>query len=142
MDRAAELPDSSISETPDASDTYYVPKEVEEDEDEDFVVHGETVPEDVDSDDDDIPIRRLKDFAIYERSPERPLVYFERSLCSGADRTFGASGYVEPYVESDDDSSEEASTDGDRPLQYARLSEIKDIIVHTVRDKPSFALDP
>jgi hypothetical protein len=121
-------------------DLMYVPDDAELVEDGTLEIHGETVPEDDDSDSDDVPIRVLKNFVVFEVSDDNRLARFHRGLCDDKSRTFAAAGVVEPYIDSDGNSSE--SSDGSYVEQRVRLSEIKEVSVHVVSDERYFDLDP
>lgn len=110
-----------------------------------MVVYGETAPDYEDEEEELAPMRLLKNFTIYELTPQCRLVHFNRDLCSPEEsRKFGASGSVESYVEPDDDDASETteSEDEDRPVQHISLTEIKEISVHAVCGKGTFTIDP
>lgn len=132
-------PEDSTSETPELPDLSYVPEDDEVPEDGELEVYGETVPDDVE-DEDEIPMRVLTDFTIYELSRRRKLVQFDPTLCEQKGSKFTASGIVEAYSEPDDDDSSESSTA--RPTQRVALTEILEVNIHTVNDDKSFDLDP
>ena len=132
--------------TPELPDTYYTPEEDEVQEDSDLVVWGESIPEEEDGkdEDEDVPMRLLKNFTIYEMTSRRRLVRFDRYLCSDKSIKFGASGCVEPYIEPDDDGTDtsDSSEDEEHPVQRISLSEIKEINVHAVSTEKRFSIDP
>ncbi|OBZ65761.1 Acetolactate synthase, mitochondrial [Grifola frondosa] len=117
-------------------------------EDSDFQVIGETCPDDPD---DDVPIRLLTDFSVYESDSLR-LVPFERLLSVQFEAEqqlgYGASGIVKAWTdESDDDEGDDESSVGVDDLtaeeQRIRLTNIVDLNIHYVSNSwGQLILDP
>ncbi len=94
---------------------------------------GETPP---DSNTDDIPVRRLDDFVIYDWDslclvPISVLLHLD-SDCSDSGRRYGASGLVQPWI---DDSDSDSDDDGEgATAQRIGLSPILELNVHNFSD--------
>lgn len=95
---------------------------------------GETSPDADNSSMDDIPVRLLDSFAIYDWDSLR-LVPISDLLQSDSDRCYGASGFVQPWVDNDDtdsdsdDDSDETEARSCTP-QLIKLSPILELNVH------------
>ena len=110
---------------------------------------NETQPED--AEDDDIPVRLLTDFTIYDVDASCRLVPFSVDFGTDSSKTYGASGVVSAWAESDTNSSsisdDEASENGDSSEsapQRISLSRILEVSVHSVERalKTKLVLDP
>ncbi|KAI0929230.1 hypothetical protein AcW1_006224 [Taiwanofungus camphoratus] len=115
-------------------------------EDENLLIPGESVPDELD-DSSSVPIRVLNDFNIYEWNSLR-LMQVDELLSLGSEDgyVYGASGIVKPFMDDDDDGYESQTDDlqfDDEPR--VKLSEILEFNVHYVdtRDHPRLLrLDP
>jgi DNA (cytosine-5)-methyltransferase 1 len=103
-------------------------------EDRNLFVVGETP---VDEDEDDIPVRILQDFSIYNMETFELVSVAELLNLQFSRSTFGSSGMVKPWIDESDDSSNESDTssnssedDGD----YVKLSKILELNIHDFSD--------
>ncbi len=89
---------------------------------------GETEPDfDDDSDDENIPVRLLDKFTIYDWDTLR-LVPIADLLDLGPGTCYGASGFVKPWT---DDGTDDDSDEGDFPSPHAiKLAPIIELNVH------------
>lgn len=116
-------------------------------EDAGLVAYNETIFDDQAS--DSVPVRLLRDFAIYELGSKR-LVSFEQlqeAITVHSQYNYGASGCVESFIDEDEDTEDEIDDDV-RPLSPAGLPQrvallIRDISVHHVDEDngPGFKLN-
>lgn len=113
-------------------------------EDADFQVIGETdPPEDVDSEEDGVPIRVLTDFSIYEVTTQRLVPIAEiLAVNHGMAGSFTASGCVKAWIDDNwpADSNEDAEAEDDHRSesyndlsQRVRLSCIKKFTLHDMK---------
>ncbi|EJF66181.1 S-adenosyl-L-methionine-dependent methyltransferase [Dichomitus squalens LYAD-421 SS1] len=117
--------------------THYVPVGDELPEDDELVVPGESVPDVDDGEDDDVPIRMLENFAVFDRTTFE-FVPVSRLLMEAPSEDWVGAGFVRSVskdsVDSDDDE------DSDFPL--VQLSSILEFSVHWVeKNGRSYSLD-
>lgn len=96
-------------------------------EDEDLVIPGETSLNDStvtesDSSQDDVPVRLLQDFVIYDMSTNVAVPVGELMSLKYVDRSFGASGFVKPWID-DIDEEDDDDSDSDDNVVHSNLSE-------------------
>ncbi|KAI0705891.1 S-adenosyl-L-methionine-dependent methyltransferase [Cytidiella melzeri] len=140
------ITDSLLATLP---DTHYEAADDEEEEGPEFIVHNETPVEDVDNP-DDLPIRSLTDFAVYDISAANRFVPFSPDIGLNQAEIYGASGYVAAWAEPDsgsEDSSDDNAMSEDgiaSPLQRISLPRILSVDVHWVVEssKTKLFLDP
>ena len=102
-------------------------------EDEDLFVAGETL---VGENEDDIPVRVLQDFSIYDMETSELVSVADLLELQFSRSTFGSSGLVKPWIDESDESSNESDTssnsseDGD----YVKLSKILELNIHDLSD--------
>ena len=102
-------------------------------EDEDLFVAGETP---VGENEDDIPVRVLQDFSIYDMETSELVSVADLLELQFSRSTFGSSGLVKPWIDESDESSNESDTssnsseDGD----YVKLSKILELNIHDLSD--------
>jgi DNA (cytosine-5)-methyltransferase 1 len=87
---------------------------------------GETAPDPDDFDAEDIPVRLLDDFTIYDWETLR-FVPISDLLDLGPGRHYGASGLVRPWT---DDSTDDGSDEDDIMPLATKLSPIVELDVH------------
>lgn len=128
-------------------EVFYEAQEDEGEEDDTFVVKNETQPED--KEDDDVPVRSLTDFTIYDVDACCRLVAFSAEFGTDNAKTYGASGLVSAWAESDANDlsiSDDGASEGgdDSAPQRISLSRILEVSVHSVERelKTKLVLDP
>lgn len=118
-------------------------------EDEDLQIIGETEIREQASDDDpnDIPVRVLSDFSIYDSEvqqlikTEQLLALIESENSTPPDCHYRASGSVQPFVDDDDDDDDDDETGEDsfeqdtEEIQRVALSPIIEFNIHHVSDE-------
>jgi DNA (cytosine-5)-methyltransferase 1 len=97
-------------------------------EDDDLVIPGETSLDDSaatesDSSQEDVPVRLLQDFTIYDMSTNEAVPVGELMYLKYVDKVFGASGLAKPWVENDVDEGDESDTDSDDNAVGSNFSE-------------------
>ncbi|KAI9511110.1 S-adenosyl-L-methionine-dependent methyltransferase [Russula earlei] len=116
---------SEARQTSDDHNTFYMATDAE------FIEDADLFPEETnlgDFDVEDIPVRLLDDFVIYERDTLR-LVPLTHLVDIGPDMHYGASGLVRPWIDDDDDDDDSDENDS-ITLQAVRLSPILELNVH------------
>jgi len=97
-------------------------------EDEDLVIPGETSFDDSgvtesDGSQDDVPVRALQDFTIYDMLTNEAVPVGELMSLKYVDRAFGASGLVKPWIDNDMDEGNDDDADSDDNVVGSSLSE-------------------
>jgi DNA (cytosine-5)-methyltransferase 1 len=97
-------------------------------EDDDLVIPGETSLDDStatesDSSQDDLPVRLLQDFTIYDMSTNEAVPIGELMSLKYVDKSFGASGLVIPWIDNDIDEEDDDDADSDDNVACSNLSE-------------------
>lgn len=93
-------------------------------------------------DSEDIPIRLLTDFVIYDLSDNMRLVRFDALLGSAQHQQYGASGEVTPCIISNE-SDDETVVSQEVKSQRVSLTKIKEVNVHWVNEeRRNINLDP
>lgn len=113
-------------------------------ENDDLVIPGETTLEDstateTDSSQDDIPVRLLQDFMIYNMSTNEAVSVGELMTLKFVDKTFGASGLVKPWIdnidaEEDDDIDSDDNAIHSNLSERVKLSELLEFDIHHYSD--------
>ncbi|KAG6844921.1 hypothetical protein H0H87_002405 [Tephrocybe sp. NHM501043] len=103
--------------------------EIPEDE---AIIYSETPPENIEEQQDDVPVRVLDDFAVFDVSSNElvPIaqLYYQNS------RTFSASGLVRAYV-CDQGNEDEEDSEDDEKNSRIRLSTILKFDVHSISEE-------
>ncbi|CAA7271617.1 unnamed protein product [Cyclocybe aegerita] len=105
-----------LSDSQDEDDTDFVYRIDNDDcaEDGDFIVPGET-PRTDDDDENEIPVRLLNDFTVYNAETLKAVPIAELiGMHLGRDITYGASGLVKPWIVPDDFESEDEDDQSDK----------------------------
>lgn len=111
-------------------------------EDEDLVIPGETLfgdssATDSDGDQDDVPVRLLQDFTIYDMSTNEAVPVGELLTLKYVHKTYGASGIVKPWTDNENGEEDADSEDSISTLdlsQRVKLSKLLEFDVHYYSD--------
>src|ERR1700733_8452607 len=114
-------------------------------EDEDLVIPGETLFGDSaatesDGGQDDVPVRLLQDFTIYDMSTNEAVPVGELLTLKYVDKTYGASGIVKPWTDNENDEDDADDADSDDSMstsdlsQRVKLSKLLEFDVHHYSD--------
>ncbi|KAL6300510.1 S-adenosyl-L-methionine-dependent methyltransferase [Sparassis latifolia] len=114
-------------------------------EDRDLLVPGETFVDGINDDDEDVPVRELTDFSIYDWDSLK-FIPVENLLQISDGHLYGASGIVKRHVNESnvDEDEDEESDDGSSLGEFthrSKLSKILEFNIHHLPEK-SLELDP
>jgi DNA (cytosine-5)-methyltransferase 1 len=109
-------------------------------EDDDLVIPGETsldnsTATESDSGQDDLPVRSLQDFTIYNMSTNEAVPVGELMSLKYVDKSFGASGLVNPWIDNDIDEDGDSVDSDDGVVcsifsERVKLSKVLEFDVH------------
>lgn len=109
------------------------------------LLQDETLPDDLDDDDPELPVRVLEDFTIYDSTTLEIVHLAQLLLLDFSNSKYGASGlakaWADPDSEDDDPISEEDTDANENSEERLRLSDIREFWVHNLLEGQK-VLDP
>lgn len=120
-----------------ASATIFYEPVADELNEDDFLVPGETPPdEDEDEDDSDIPVRALSEFTIFDEDTLEIIPLGQLLQLDYLDSHYTASGLVKPWVDPDSDDEDEVDDESTtyEAENQLRCSRILEFCIHDLKE--------